>query len=451
LILIAGQLRRVLICVAGAALALGIGIRAEQAPAGQQPAEPSAAPQAPPQGAQGRGGPGFTPPRPPRPGETAGQYYKNIKVLKDIPATDLPPTMQFIAASLGVQCNFCHVTGPQGGFDKDEKKPKETARTMMQMVMDINNHQFEGRQRVGCATCHHGHNTPERTPPLAVEMTPAEAARAAQMRAARGGGPAGPGGAAGIAPGRSEPGPMGAQGRGNAPGRGEGQSAEPPKPSETIDQVVDKYVQALGGRAALESAKTRVMIGTATTRDLQTVPVKIQEKSTGEFRMDLDVRPAPIVRATDGKTIWVQMGQNVRDAEGLQAQQATRLADFTVPLNMKKHYENLTPSRYDNIDGTETILVTGRVSPDINEQLQFDRQSGLLLRRTILTRTAFGNLLEQVDYSDYRDVNSVKVPFQVRYATWNELLTEKFSDVKLNAPVDDAQFARPPRPAPAVH
>jgi photosynthetic reaction center cytochrome c subunit len=429
--LFAGHVRRLLISVAGASLVIGIGVRAEQAPAAQ-PLSPQ--PPAPQQGAQGRGGPGFTPPPPPRPGETAGEYYKNIKVLKDIPATELPPTMQFIAASLGVQCNFCHVTGPQGGFDKDEKKPKETARTMMKMVMDINNHQFEGRQRVGCATCHHGHDTPERTPPLAVEMTPAEAARAAQMRAARGGGPAGAGQA------------MAAQGRGNAQGRGEAQPAEPPKPSETIDQIVDKYVQALGGRAALEAAKTRVMTGTATTRDLQTVPVKVQEKSTGAFRMELDVRPAPIVRATDGKAIWVQMGQNVRDAEGLQAQQATRLADFTVPLNMKKHYENLTPSRYGTIDGTETILVTGRVSPEVNEQLQFDRQNGLLLRRTILTRTAFGNLLEQVDYSDYRDVSGVKVPFQVRYATWNEVLTEKFTDVTLNAPIDDAQFARPARP-----
>jgi photosynthetic reaction center cytochrome c subunit len=428
------HVRRVLISLAGASLLAGIAVRADQAPSPQASAPQAPAPQAP----QGRGGPGSSPPRPPRPGETAGEYYKNIKVLKDIPATDLPPTMQFIAASLGVQCSFCHVTGPQGGFDKDEKKPKETARTMMKMVMDINNHQFEGRQRVGCATCHHGHNTPERTPPLAVEMTPAEAARAAEMRAARGGGP-----------GRGEAAPgMAAQGRGNPQGRGEAAPAEPPKPSETIDQVIDKYLQALGGRAALEAAKTRVMVGTATTRDLQTVPIKVQEKSTGEFRMDLDTRPAPIVRATDGKAIWVQMGQNVRDAEGLQAQQATRLADFGVPLHMKTHYQNLTPSRYGTIDGSETILVTGRVTPDVNEQLQFDRQSGMLLRRTILTRTAFGNLLEQVDYGDYRDVSGVKVSFQVRYATWNELLTAKFSDVTMNAPIDEAQFSRPPRPMP---
>src|SRR5262249_17138954 len=138
-------------------------------------------------------------------------------------------------------------------------KQKETARQMMQMVNDINTRQFEGRPQVGCATCHHGHTPPERTPPLAVEMTPAEAARAAQMRAARGGGPGGPGGPPpGTAPGG---------GRGEGRGRGGEAVADAPKPTETIDQVVDKYVQAVGGRDALAKNTTRVMKGTATTRD----------------------------------------------------------------------------------------------------------------------------------------------------------------------------------------
>ena len=197
--------------------------------------------------------------------------------------------MEFIAASLGVRCDHCHVVGPQGGFDKDEKKPKETARQMMQMVNDINTRAFEGRQRVGCATCHHGRTPPERTPPLATEMTPAEAARAAQQRAARGGGPGGP--PPGAAPGQPgmAPGQPGGRGRGAAPA----EPADEPHPTETIDQVVDKYVQALGGQSALTQAKTRVMKGTATTRDLQTVPVTVQEKASGEYRIDLETTPRP--------------------------------------------------------------------------------------------------------------------------------------------------------------
>jgi hypothetical protein len=303
---------------------------------------------------------------------------------------------------------------------------------MMRMVNDINTRAFEGRQRVGCATCHHGRTPPERTPPLATEMTQAEAARAAQQRAARGGGPGGPGG---------PPGPAG--GRGGQRGAGAEAPADEPKPTETVDQVVDKYIQALGGHAALAAAKTRVMKGTATTRDLQTGPLTVQEKASGEYRIDLEAGGRPSTRATDGKTVWVLMGPNARDLEGLLAQQATRLADFSVPLTMKDHYKNLTVSRYSSVDGTDAILVTGRPAPEVIEQLFFDKSTGLLLRRIILTTTALGNLLEQVDYSEYRDVSGVKVPFQVRHATSNEVLTEKFTDVKFNAPVDDSQFAKP--------
>ena len=54
-------------------------------------------------------------------------------MLKDIPADQLIPAMQFITASLGVECEFCHV---QGAFEKDDKKPKQTARKMMEMMFD---------------------------------------------------------------------------------------------------------------------------------------------------------------------------------------------------------------------------------------------------------------------------------------------------------------------------
>ena len=105
-------------------------------------------------------------------GTDRGQRYKNVQVLKDVPAEQLPLAMQYITASLGVGCDFCHVTGPGGAFDKDDKEPKQRAREMMKMMTAINTEQFEGRQTVGCMSCHNGRMRPCRTPGLAVEMTP---------------------------------------------------------------------------------------------------------------------------------------------------------------------------------------------------------------------------------------------------------------------------------------
>lgn len=94
------------------------------------------------------------------------EQFKNIQVLKGIPADQLIPAMQFITASLGVECEFCHV---QGSFEKDDKKPKQTARKMMEMMFAINKENFDGHREVTCYSCHRGSADPVGTPPVMSE------------------------------------------------------------------------------------------------------------------------------------------------------------------------------------------------------------------------------------------------------------------------------------------
>jgi photosynthetic reaction center cytochrome c subunit len=390
-------------------------------------------------GAQGGGG--QQPQAPPKPGQLAPDYFKNIKVLKNVPAEQLRTQMQYFAASLGVQCNFCHV---QGQFDSDDNPRKDRARKMMAMV-DRFNENAANDITVTCATCHHGHVPPERTPTLAVNMTQAEADAAAAARAARGGGPGGGGGQGGGqgrgpgggAPGAGPGGPGGGQ-RGGAP-------QQPPKPTETVDDAVNKYVQAVGGQSALNAAKTRVAEGTQTTRDLQSAPIKVQEKVTGEYRIDVSGAPNPSYRvSTPSGAFGSGFGNNPapRDLEGVDAAQVARPTEFGLAANLKSKYSSLTVRRYENVDGKQALVVDGRRSDIIGESLYFDRESGLLVRRVIRTKTAYGDLVEQVDYSDFRDAGGIKTPFQVKHSTWSQVTTEKFTDVKVNAPVDDALFAK---------
>src|SRR5437016_10667710 len=90
---------------------------------------------------------------------TAAQAYKNIQVLKDIPNTQLIPTMRFISTALGVECEFCHM-----GDRSVDTPNKNTARKMMTMMMSINNTSFNGRMNITCYTCHHGNSSPVGTP-----------------------------------------------------------------------------------------------------------------------------------------------------------------------------------------------------------------------------------------------------------------------------------------------
>ena len=164
-------------------------------------------------------------------------------------------------------------------------------------------------------------------------------------------------------------------------------------PTETVDQILEKYVQALGGAQVVQSAKTRVMTGTLTSREQVTSNITVQERSTGEYRIDIATQPIATIRATNGKAAWAVGGGRgggpggtppdaARDLAGFQMQQGLRLADFALPLQLKDRYRTLLVNKaYDTIDGKQVVAITGNPYPNVTEQLSFDRESGLLLRR----------------------------------------------------------------------
>ena len=151
--------------------------------------------------------------QPPVP-KIAAQQFKNIQALKDIPADQLIPTMQFIGGALGVDCEFCHV---EHAMDKDDKKEKQTARKMIEMEIAINKGHFKNEIEVTCYTCHRGSPHPVGVPILTVN--------------------------AGKLP------------------EHEHQVISAQESLPTADQILDKYLAAIGGADALHKIKTRVQKG----------------------------------------------------------------------------------------------------------------------------------------------------------------------------------------------
>ena len=85
------------------------------------------------------------------------------------------------------------------------------------------------------------------------------------------------------------------------------------------------------------------------------------------------------------------------------------------------------------------------------ERLFFDVETGLLLRRVTYMRTMIGTIPQQWDFEDYRDVDGVKLPFTIRVSTTeagNPFSVRKFTEIKLNGPVDESKFTRPAAPKP---
>jgi hypothetical protein len=358
-------------------------------------------------------------------GPLAPEKYMDIQVLTDVPADQLDLTMQYFMASTGWTCGQCHVRdAATGAFTFMADTPlKTTARQMVKLVQTVNAGNFGAR--INCATCHQGKNRPAGLQP-ATPFTPDQLAAMQQQAARQGGAPA------------AAPPAQGAR------GAGANQPAAPP-----VDDIINKYVTALGGQAALDKLTSRVMSGTYVNRAGQSVPFVIEEKGAKIRETDTTPQGAN-VSVFDGTGAWAQSGTTIADLPGFRMQRASRLNDLRRPVELKTRYQNLTSARPGRLTLTPTgtpidvNILRGTTFPGVTETLSFDATSGLLLRRQITTRTPLnGSLTETIDYSDYKDVAGVKMPFTIKRTDWAQLDTFTIVDVKPNAAIDDARFVKP--------
>jgi hypothetical protein len=336
------------------------------------------------------------------PERTAGEAFKNVQILKDIPESQLIPTMFFMAASLGVGCEHCHVTSENGPwpFEKDDKKEKLTARDMIKMTRAINDQNFAGLQQVTCATCHQGHTEPAVLPPIL---------------------------------------PLGTI---QAPKEQSGAAAMP-----SADKVFDRSVEAIGGSAALEKLTTRTIKGALITDSGSTYSLEIKQKAPDRALLTATSPKGEVSRdGFDGTLAWNSLGASVFPSSGLEAARIARDAEFFVDINLKKRFPRRFVAGKEMIGGEEAYLVRAGGRGLVSEMLYFSVNSGLLLRRIVLTQTALGRFNEQTDYSDYREVDGVKLPFTIARMEVNTRYTEKYSEIKHNVPIDDSVFHMPVGP-----
>jgi hypothetical protein len=323
------------------------------------------------------------------------QKYKNIQVLKGLPASQMRPLMNLIGASLGMRCDSCHVrNGDQWEFEKDDKNNKKTARKMIQMTMDLNKNSFAGRAEVSCFTCHNGMGHPANVPPL--------------LKAA----------------------------------------VEPAKPSAaqlTAQQVLAKYAQAIGSKEAAEKITTRIFKGQQLAANGQAAELELIYAGQDKVLSTVKLPQGEMVTAISGAAGWLK---NPREQRAMDSVELARFKNFAAsldPLPLREPYPRLNYGGVSKV-GEREAYVLRMMTPDRKRvQFYFDAQSGLLLRRVMTTETLLGLDPEQLDYEDYREVDGVKVPFTIRVTYLDNFFsaTRKFTEIKHNAAVDDAKFAQP--------
>ena len=344
----------------------------------------------------------------------AEQVFKNVQVLKGIPIGEFMDTMGFFAASLGLNCVYCHVAESMENWDKfaEDVPRKRTARAMILMVNAINMGSFGGRRALTCYSCHRGAEHPKVVPSLTDQYTvPLEDPNEIEIVKDA---PAGP----------------------------------------SADQILDKYIQALGGAQRLASLTSFAGKGTYEGYDTyhEKVPLEIYAKAPGQRTMIAHTQNGDSTTTFDGRAGWIAAVDKpvhlLPLLPGSELDGAKLDADLCFPAGIRQalaQWRNGFPVA--TIEDREVQVIQGIAGGGSRVKLYFDSKTGLLVRQLRYTSTVVGTIPIQIDYSDYREVAGVKMPFHW-IVTWTggQSIME-LTTVQANVPIEAAKFSKR---APAV-
>lgn len=341
----------------------------------------------------------------------AEQYFKNVQVLRGISVKEFMDTMGFFAASLGENCTFCHVEESSGDWSKyaDDNTNKQTARKMILMMTAINKSYFGGRRMLTCYSCHRGGETPRVTPNLAEQYS---------------------------APVLEEPDEITDQLVG----------------APSADQILDKYIQALGGAQRLATLTSLVAKGTYQGYDdPDKRPLEMYAKAPDERAIIVQTGNGTSTTTFDGHSGWIAAPNTdqpmpVMTLTGGDLQGAREDAMLCFPAGIKQAFSQWRVGPPTTINDRDVQVVQGSNPGESPVKFYFDQQSGLLVRVLRYTNLPVGLNPTQVDYADYRGLAGFMLPFRWT-VTWTDgrSITE-LSQVQPNVPIDAAKFAKPAPP-----
>ena len=342
----------------------------------------------------------------------AETVFKNVTALRGIPVDEFMGTMGVFSAALGFSCEDCHTASSNdwANYAKDVSPRKQTARQMVRMMAEINKQNFGGRQVVTCFTCHRGSSRPKVTASLTIlyGTPPAEELDVLVT-------PAAPGG-------------------------------------PTAAQILDKYLQAIGGAQRAATLTSYVAKGMYSGYGPEGTPRPLEIYAKAPNQKTIIVREpgaGDITSTFSGTAGWMSQPFkpiDVLELHGAELDSARADAELTFPGNVKTALTGMRTSN--DFINDRTVLVVQGVKGGAIVTMYFDEETGLLTRLVRSTPSPVGRLPVQIDYSDYRDVAGLKMPFKWTMTWLDGRSNYQLSEIQPNAAIDAVKFARPAPPKP---
>ncbi|MGI8741337.1 MAG: hypothetical protein ACR2NN_01970 [Bryobacteraceae bacterium] len=226
------------------------------------------------------------------------------------------------------------------------------------------------------------------------------------------------------------------------------------KPDLTLDQIIQKHVDALGGMDKLKAITTFSATGKATMNGGQMVAALVmQMKRPSSMRVEMTIQGKKIVQGFDGATAWMLNPLTGLDtpqkanAEDTQEMKNSADIDFSSLVDYKAKGNTVELAGMEDVEGSPAykLKVTkrnGRVEYDY-----LDAKTFLPVKSTT-KRKQMGTEIEIDAFpANYKPINGVLFPFTVDQKTGGKSMVQlTIEKVDVNVPIDDARFHMPEKP-----
>lgn len=348
----------------------------------------------------------------------AEQVFKNVQVLKGLPVDEFLDTMGMFAAATGLNCTDCHVDESGGSWERyaDDNQLKRTTRAMVGIMTAINKQYFGGRQGVTCYSCHNGNRRPKVIPSLALQYA--------------------------VNPVLDDP----------------YEILQPAFDAPSIDEVLDKYIGAVGGAARLKALTAITAEGMYSGYDdFEEYPVQVFARAPNQRTTLHRSQYGDTTTTFDGRSAWQASPIESKPIPvvaltGGNLEGTALEAELTFPGQIKQVLTNWVVGPLTAIGDRQARIVQGRKASGTPVKLYFDEETGLLVRLVRYSnQSPVGRVPTQVDFEDYREVSGIKFPFKWTAIWTNGRTVYQMKNVQINPTIPAERFARPvPPPWPAA-
>jgi hypothetical protein len=213
-----------------------------------------------------------------------------------------------------------------------------------------------------------------------------------------------------------------------------------------VDEIMDKYIAATGGRAAYEKRKNEVTTGTMdfTGKGIKGTMTAYSDASNNAYSVIEIEGIGKMEQGVYNGMAWESSAlQGSRIREGAEKAEMLRDSTFNGELKWRELYPKAEVAGVEDIDGSPAYKVILTPADGKPQTLFFDKKSAYMVKRMVTVINPMGEIPMEMTLTNYRKLGDIVRPTKMTQKVMGQEFSITLWDVKTNVDIPKDRFEPP--------